>query len=72
MLTNTFSHVLGIEINIPRCLGAEVAGLHVGFDLETVGWDLCRELGVKIGRYEETMTCRSCECGAEEDEDESG
>lgn len=69
MLADTFLHVLGIEIDIPRCLGAEVTGLHIGLDLKTVGRDLGQKLGVKIGGYEETTACK---CGAGEDEDESG
>lgn len=72
MLTNTFLHVLGIEIDILRGLGAKVAGLHVGFDLMAVGRDFGQELGVKIGRYKETAAHRNCECGVEEGEDKSG
>lgn len=72
MLTYTFPHVLGIEIDILRGLGAKVAGLQVGFDLMAVGRDLGQELGVKIGRYKETAAHRNCECGVEEGEDKSG
>lgn len=72
MLTNTFPHILSIEIDILRGLGAKVAGLHVDFDLMAVRRDLGKELGVKIGRYKETAAHRNCECCVEEGEDKSG
>lgn len=69
MLADTFPHVLVIELDIFRGLGAEVTGLHIGLDLETVGRDLGQKLGTKIGGYEKTTACK---CGAGEDEEESG